>query len=100
MDDPVPTFSYLIGKIRENHPNLAYIHAIEPRVTGDVDDANVGKDDTNDVFRKIWGDRPFVAAGGFRTSEDIAETVKSKGGLVAVGRYFISNVRANLNNTL
>lgn len=37
MDDPIPTFSYLIQQIVERHPNLAYIHMIEPRVNGPGD---------------------------------------------------------------
>ena len=95
MEDPAPTFSYLVTKLTENHPNLAYIHAVEPRVYGSVDleSKDIVKSDTNDIFRKIWGDRPFIVAGGFNTTEDIAETVRSKGGLVAIGRYYISNVR-------
>ena len=78
MEDPVPTFSYLVTKLKENHPNLAYIHAVEPRVYGsiDLDSKDIANGDTNDIFRKIWGDRPFIVAGGFRTPEDIAETVR------------------------
>ena len=93
MEDPVPTFSYLVNKLKEKFPDLAYLHAVEPRVYGNMDAPEIPEGDTNDIFRKLWGNRPFIAAGGFNTSEDIAETVKSKRGLVAIGRYFISNVR-------
>lgn len=37
MDDPIPTFSYFIQQIVDKHPNLAYLHVVEPRVSG-VDD--------------------------------------------------------------
>ena len=92
MADPVPTFSYLVTKLKEKFPNLAYLHAVEPRVYGNTDAPNVLDYETNDIFRKIWGDKKFIAAGGYRTPEDIVDTVKNKGGLVALGRYFISNV--------
>lgn len=34
MADPVPQYSYLVREIANRHPNLAYIHIVEPRVTG------------------------------------------------------------------
>lgn len=34
MKDPIPTFTYLVRKIKESHPDLAWIHVVEPRVTG------------------------------------------------------------------
>ena len=37
MSDPIPTFTYLISEIKTRHPNLAYMHVIEPRVEADVD---------------------------------------------------------------
>ena len=72
MADPVPTFSYLISKIKDKHPNLAYIHSIEARVIAnyDVDAEKISDNETNDTFRKIWGERPFITNGGFKTSDD------------------------------
>lgn len=37
MKDPKPQFSYVVQKIKENQPNLAYIHLVEPRVNGNYD---------------------------------------------------------------
>ena len=37
MSDPVPTFSYIIRKLAEKHPNLAFVDVREPRVKGDFD---------------------------------------------------------------
>ena len=37
MEDPKPTFAYLVNKISEQHPNLAYLHLVEPRVEGNMD---------------------------------------------------------------
>ena len=40
MVDPIPTFSYLIRKIANDYPNLAYLHLVEPRVAGDHERAS------------------------------------------------------------
>lgn len=37
MDDPKPTFAYLVSRIAEAHPSFAYIHVTEARVNGNVD---------------------------------------------------------------
>lgn len=37
MKDPIPTFSYLVSEIAKRYPDLAYIHVVEPRVTGNYD---------------------------------------------------------------
>ena len=37
MKDPVPTFTYLVSRLAEEHPNLAYLHLIEPWVAGNAD---------------------------------------------------------------
>lgn len=37
MDDPIPTFTYLVSKVVETHPDLAFIHLVEPGVGGGTD---------------------------------------------------------------
>lgn len=37
MGDPIPTFTYLVSKVVETHPNLAFIHLVEPGVGGGSD---------------------------------------------------------------
>ncbi len=37
MDDPIPTFTYLVSKVVETHPDLALIHLVEPGVGGGSD---------------------------------------------------------------
>lgn len=37
MDNPIPTFTYFVQQIAEKHPNLAFIHVVEPRVSGSDD---------------------------------------------------------------
>lgn len=98
MPDPQPTFAYLATALRDKHPKLAYLHVIEPRVHGDSDmvpDA----EESNDFFRKIWNggeggeDRVIISAGGY-TRDTALRTAEEKGGLIAFGRQYVSNVRA------
>lgn len=37
MDDPIPQFSHVVKEIAKRHPALAYIHVVEPRVSGYMD---------------------------------------------------------------
>jgi len=82
MEDPEPTFSYLVSQAKEKYPDLAYLHVIE----------NADGIESNKFLRKIWGDKAFIAAGGY-TPQTALETVNTDGGLVAFGRDYISNVR-------
>ena len=87
MKDPLPTFTAFVERIRDVHPNFAYIHVIEDRANA-----------SSDALRKIWGDRPYIAAGGFDRASAIS-TVEKLGGLVSFGRDFIANVSASLSFT-
>ncbi|EIW75438.1 FMN-linked oxidoreductase [Coniophora puteana RWD-64-598 SS2] len=83
MEDPVPTFSYLASQLAARE--LSYLHVIEPRA-----DESTQVSGTNDFVRKIWGDRPYIAAGG--NTRDIAlQEAEEKGGMFAFGRHYISN---------
>ncbi|TFY63171.1 hypothetical protein EVG20_g6430 [Dentipellis fragilis] len=88
MPDPVPTFRELVTRIRDTTPGLAFIHVIEPRING-IELQKVDHE-SSDFLREIWAPRPFIAAGGF-TREDAIKTAEEKGGLIAIGRMFISN---------
>ena len=84
MEDPKPTFAHFVSQAKERFPDLAYLHAIEPLVAGP-------NGDSNDFLRKIWGDKVFIAAGGY-TPQTAAETASVHGGLIAFGRHYIANV--------
>jgi NADPH2 dehydrogenase len=92
MKDPLPTFSAFVERIRDTHTSIGHIHVIEDlqRTTGtNFDDEN--DTHSNEPLRKIWGNRPYIAAGGFdRASAN--RTIEKHGGLIAFGRHFISNV--------
>lgn len=97
MTDPRPTFAYLATALRDKHPKLAYLHAVESRVAGFADQTS-NPDENNDFLRQIWNggeggeERIFITAGGY-TRDSSLRTAEDKGGLVAFGRQFISNVR-------
>jgi NADPH2 dehydrogenase len=93
--DPIPTFSYLIQQLHDRFPSLAYLHLVEPRIKGDNDAKAKGADDSqgdsNDFACTIWGERPLIVAGGFNP-KTATDKVEKDGGLVAFGRWYISNV--------
>ena len=111
MKDPVPTFTYLISRLAEEHPNLAYLHLIEPWVAGNADQGvnpaevvfpiaavrvpvtDMRARQSNDCLGRIWLPRPLVTAGGY-TRESAMRIADETGQLIAFGRAFISNVRA------
>jgi NADPH2 dehydrogenase len=94
MKDPLPTFTAFVERIRDAHPNFAYIHVIEELEGHDLDPIqadHANGANPSDLLRKTWGARPYIAAGGFdRASAN--HTVEKHGGLVAFGRQFIANV--------
>jgi NADPH2 dehydrogenase len=93
--DPIPTFSHLIQQLHDRFPSLAYLHLVEPGIKGGNDakakETDANQKDSNDFARAIWGERPLIAAGGFNPRTAV-ETVEKDGGLVAFGRWYISNV--------
>ena len=90
MGDPKPTFSYFVSQAKERFPDLAYLHAIEPRMNGG-DDREADDMESNDFLREIWDDKAFIATGGY-DPQTAVETVNTKGGLIAFGRHYIANV--------
>ncbi|KAI0311203.1 hypothetical protein OF83DRAFT_1069197 [Amylostereum chailletii] len=90
-DDLKSTFSELVTRIRDLYPDLAYLHVIQPGIDGGSDRAVVVGSIESDLFlREIWGDRAYIAAGGFRR-ESAMKWADDTGGLVAFGRSFIAN---------
>ena len=89
MKDPKPQYSYLVSGLKKL--NLAYIHLVESRVSGN---AEIESTEKVDFLLDIWGDSPALLAGGFtpdsakRAVED--EYKDNKIGVV-FGRHFIPN---------
>ncbi|CAO3620221.1 unnamed protein product [Cunninghamella blakesleeana] len=94
-DTPVQTWSYLTQQLQNNHPNLAYLHFIEPRndvFSDTLSTEKLPEDETLDHFRNIWKG-PFIAAGNYTFDYNLAYKAaeKSSNTLVAFGRLFIAN---------
>ncbi|KAJ7078061.1 hypothetical protein C8R44DRAFT_97613 [Mycena epipterygia] len=85
MADPKPTYAYVVTEIRDRHPDLAYIHVVEPPPD---DDATA----SNDFIRKIWGERALISAGGYSDDRESGFRVaEEKGDIIAYARAFIAN---------
>jgi NADPH2 dehydrogenase len=90
--DPIRTFAYIVEQVKARHPNLAYIHLVEPRVQG-IEDLVGGapEGEQNDFIRQIWSPRPLITAGGYNRQLAL-EVAEEKGDIIAFGRHFIANV--------
>jgi NADPH2 dehydrogenase len=90
MPDPVPQFTHLATALRAAHPNLAYLHLIEPRVAAEADVEHPSTD-SNDFLREVWKGKPVISAGGY-DREGAMKTSDETGDLIAFGRHYIANV--------
>lgn len=92
MDDPLPTFAYLATQLRDQHPDLAYLHVVEPRIDGSKDSVVASSThESNDLLREIWDADKYLSAGGY-TRESGIKDADEKGGLIVYGRSFLANV--------
>ncbi|KAE9393048.1 NADH:flavin oxidoreductase/NADH oxidase [Gymnopus androsaceus JB14] len=90
MDDPIPTFSYAVAELKTRFPKLAYLHAIEPRVSIGGDIRELTKNESNDFLKAIWSPWPLILAGGF-VRDNAIEAAGTEGVLIAYGRHYIAN---------
>ncbi|KAJ2936026.1 hypothetical protein H1R20_g1068, partial [Candolleomyces eurysporus] len=93
MKDPVPQFSHFVASLARNHPNLAYLHVVEPPAIeerADIKGLAEVPEESNDFLRKIWAPRPFISCGLY-TGETAIEAAEKKGDIIAFGHHFISN---------
>jgi 2,4-dienoyl-CoA reductase-like NADH-dependent reductase (Old Yellow Enzyme family) len=89
-DTPYETFGYLTESLQKNHPNLSYLHFVEPR-SDLINENNKETTDSLDPFRKVWKGN-FINAGGYTNHNELAfETAEKTGNLIAFGRQFTSN---------
>ncbi|KAL6246674.1 hypothetical protein RBB50_005981 [Rhinocladiella similis] len=100
MKDPVPQFGYVVRELNKRF-KLAYLHLIEPRVSGNQDvDIETGKMET-EVPKSLafaieeWDkDTPLLLAGGFdgdRAKRAVEQDYKDRKVAIVFGRYWISN---------
>ncbi|KAF7296329.1 Oxidored-FMN domain-containing protein [Mycena chlorophos] len=87
--DPIPTFTHLTIQLKTRFPDLAYLHVIEPRVSG-TEDATPAIGASNAFIRDLWSPKPFLTAGGY-TRDSAIKTAEENGDLVVFGRAYIAN---------
>ncbi|WP_321932168.1 alkene reductase [Paraburkholderia guartelaensis] len=86
--DPHATFGYVAERL--NRYDLAYVHIIEPRIRGIVEQETSESDVTSKDSRRIYTGT-IIAAGGFTGESAEQIVVDGHADLVAFGRMFISN---------
>ncbi|KAJ7620223.1 hypothetical protein FB45DRAFT_1094268, partial [Roridomyces roridus] len=74
LENPRPTFSHLVNKLRDRFPELAYRHVVESEVS------DVHR--WNDSIREIWATHPLISCGGY-TRETAIDTAEAKGDSIA-----------------
>jgi N-ethylmaleimide reductase len=86
--DPHATFGYVAERL--NAYELAYLHVIEPRIRGIVEQETTDADVTSKDIRRIYRGT-LIAAGGFTGESAEQIIVDGHADLVAFGRMFIAN---------
>lgn len=92
MKDPIPQFTHIISELRPL--GLAYLHLIEARVSGNVDNAMVLSESLDFAFQAWKGAGPIILAGGYnleRATRALENELKDESVAFAFGRHFISN---------
>lgn len=95
--DPTPQFSHFVSKLKSSHPNLAFLHIIEPRILSNTD-REPGAHESCDFIRDIWSPAPVISAGGY-TRKSAIQAAQERGELIAFGRYYTSNVSETFFHT-
>ncbi|RDX42072.1 NADH:flavin oxidoreductase/NADH oxidase [Lentinus brumalis] len=87
MDDPVPTFTYVVKQLKERYPKLAYLHTITPLAP-----ANQGPEDPSqaDFMDKLWAPNPVITTGGY-TRDSGLKTAEETGRIIGYGVLFTAN---------
>ena len=86
--DPDATFSEIASML--DLKGLAYLHVVEPRVSGSQEVADGLKPVAARDLRRYFSG-PIIAAGGFDGPEAESEIARSDVDAVAFGRHFIAN---------
>ncbi|KAI9492278.1 hypothetical protein BDB00DRAFT_765681 [Zychaea mexicana] len=90
-DSPYQTWSYILEQLYSKHPNISYVHMVEPRLNL-LGEENAETSDSLDPFRGKWQHGVFISAGGYTYAPKLAEDVAdATGNLIAFGRSFTSN---------
>ncbi|KAG2171912.1 hypothetical protein INT43_001388 [Umbelopsis isabellina] len=85
--NPVETWGYLTQAIQNKYPNLAYLHFVESRISGNADKVGL---ESLEPFHKIWKG-VFLRAGGLTLESATAAADANDNDVLVFGRHFISN---------
>ncbi|RPD53056.1 NADH:flavin oxidoreductase/NADH oxidase [Lentinus tigrinus ALCF2SS1-7] len=86
-EDPVPTFTYLVNKFKERHPDLAYIHVVAPGAPGGEGPKDPSQ---SDFIKKLWGSRPVITCGGYDRESGL-KVAEETGQIIGYARAFTAN---------
>ena len=90
MKDPMPQFTHLTQELKKL--NIAYLHLVESRISGNAD---IEATEKIDPLVDVWGKTsPVLIAGGFKpdsAKKAVDEEYKDKDVAIVFGRYFIPN---------
>ena len=97
---PMELFTYVVQQL--DMLNLAYLHLVEPRINGVIEDENVDQEAIASRHLRQHFSGIIITAGGYdgKSAREIVEAVDAD--LVAFGRHFVANpdlperVRRNL----
>ncbi|KAI0742653.1 NADH:flavin oxidoreductase/NADH oxidase [Daedaleopsis nitida] len=87
MEDPVPTYTYLLGEMKRKYPALAFVHSVS--AAGPLNE--MPKDPSQaDLLYKLWAPRTVITTGGFDRESGV-KTAEETGQVIGYGRAFLSN---------
>eukprot|EP00026_Physarum_polycephalum_P010801 Phypoly_transcript_10981.p1 GENE.Phypoly_transcript_10981~~Phypoly_transcript_10981.p1 ORF type:complete len:376 (-),score=70.63 Phypoly_transcript_10981:22-1149(-) len=83
--DPISLYSYTLSQLQERHPDLAYVHLVEPRAAREKN-----PEITLSPFRKVWHG-VLLTCGGYDAQSGIDQIETGGSDLVAFGKLFLAN---------
>ncbi|KAL0066629.1 hypothetical protein AAF712_006433 [Marasmius tenuissimus] len=95
IKDRKETYGHLASELKSRHPNLAYLHVVEPRMDQMTlmaeDFSPTTQGDENDYLREIWAPKTYISAGGYTLESALQRTAKRSTELIGFGRAFLAN---------
>ncbi|KZV64653.1 FMN-linked oxidoreductase, partial [Peniophora sp. CONT] len=88
MSNPLPTFEALVKRIDSKHPDLSYIHLMDPMGPPSSNQSSVER--SNASIANIRLPRPVIFNTGYER-ETAIKKAETDGALVAFGRPFLAN---------
>ena len=91
MREPIPQYTHFITHLKAAHPDLAYLHVIEPEPAHSA--WRKGEEpESNEFIRQLWAPKPLITAGGYTRDSALKRTELNDNELIAFAKLYISNV--------